>query len=148
MAEIRSFEDLDAWKLGFELTIKVYKASEKFPNEERFALTNQLRRAANSIPANIAEGFGRYTLKEYLRFLFYARGSVAETQSHLQVATTLGYLSKSDFDDLLKLCERTRQTVQGLIRHIRLKLKDPGFETSLDYLRETEADYPVEEPEI
>lgn len=116
---IESFEDLLAWKLAFELATRVYKITKDFPEEERFGLTTQLRRSASSISANIAEGFGRHTPKEYLRFLVFARGSIAETQSHLQLAQAVGYLKEKEFVSLQDLCLQARKTLQGLIRYIR-----------------------------
>lgn len=117
--EINSFEDLLAWKIGFQLAKEVYEITSHFPASERFGLTAQLRRSASSIPANIAEGFGRHTFKEYLRFLVFARGSVAETQSHLLLANAVGFLAKEELDRLLELCLSSRKTIQGLIRHLR-----------------------------
>ena len=101
--EIRSFEDLDAWKLGLEIAKKIYALTEGFPAAERYDLTSQMRRAASSIPANIAEGFGRHTSKDCLQFLFYARGSIAETQSHLRLAYELGLIKQNDRAPFLAL---------------------------------------------
>jgi four helix bundle protein len=119
--EIRSFEDLDAWKLGFEIAKKIYALTESFPATERYNLTSQLRRSASSIPANIAEGFGRHTPKDYLQFLIYARGSIAETQSHIRLSFELKLLENDDEKAIIALCERARQTLQGLIRYVRSK---------------------------
>ena len=117
--KINSFEDLLAWKLAFEIAKQVYASSNHFPDSERYGLTAQVRRSASSIPANIAEGFGRYTYKEYLRFLVYARGSIAETQSHLMLAFANGFLSTEEFEKLNDLCRNAVKTLQGLMRHLR-----------------------------
>jgi four helix bundle protein len=120
--KITSFEDLDAWKLGFELAQQVYAITTSFPAQERYNLCSQLRRASSSIPANIAEGYGRHTPKDYLQFLVCARGSLAETQSHLRLAQAVGLMKSEDSEKLLASCLRTRQALQGLIRHVRSKI--------------------------
>ncbi len=132
--EVESFEDLLAWKLAFDLAARIYKVTERFPAAERFGLTSQLCRAASSIPANIAEGFGRHTPKDYLRFLIFARGSIAETQSHLRLADTVGLLNNTDLDNLCHLCLQARKTLQGLIRYIRQRAEASGVaEPSAEY---------------
>jgi four helix bundle protein len=135
---IESFEDLHAWKFGFRIAKQVYEVTKTFPEAERYGLSAQIRRSASSIPANIAEGFGRHAYKEYLRFLAYARGSIAETQSHLRLAHAVGFLSESDFSALHQLCVEARKTLQGLIRHVRGRMGAAGVaESSLDYDAET-----------
>lgn len=119
---IKSFEDLDAWKLAAELAVKVYSLTSSFPDSERYGLTTQLHRAAVSISANIAEGFGRHATKEYLQFLFYARGSLAETQSHLRIATMLGFLTEAKLEESIAFCSRIGMTLHGLMRHIRQRM--------------------------
>ena len=123
---IDRFEDLAAWKLAFQIAVQIYKTTDNFPASERFGLRSQLRRCAASIPANIAEGFGRYALKEYLRFLFYSRGSIAETQSHLRLALELGFIDEDNFNRLYGMCVEARKTLQGLIRHVR-KMSETGI---------------------
>lgn len=118
-ASIKSFENLDAWKLASELAVKVYSVSNSFPDSQRYGLTTQLHRAVVSISANIAEGFGRHATKEYLRFLFYARGSLTETQSHLRIANLLGFLGEPELNELLSFSARVGKTLHGLMRHIR-----------------------------
>jgi len=86
------FQKLDVWKKAHQMALKVYKATQAFPREEMYRLTDQLCRAASSVAANIAEGTGRNTLKEYLQFLYTARGSVEETKYHLILSKDLGYL--------------------------------------------------------
>ena len=86
------FKNLIVWQKAMELVRVVYRISKKFPADERYALTDQLRRAAVSIPSNIAEGYGRASKKDYVHFLAIARGSLYETLTQLQVAQDLGYV--------------------------------------------------------
>ena len=87
------FKRLIVWQRSMELTAEVYALSKRFPAEERFALTDQLRRAVVSIPSNIAEGCGRSSNKDYAHFLSIARGSLYETMTQLQIAVNLGYIA-------------------------------------------------------
>ncbi len=89
----RPHERLDVWRDSMDLVESIYRLSEAFPATERFGLTAQLRRAAVSIPANIAEGAARRSTPEYLRFLSIARGSLSEASTHLQIARRLDYTS-------------------------------------------------------
>lgn len=90
----RSHKDLDVWKKSVGLVVDLYRLTKRFPPEERFGLTAQIRRASTSVPANIAEGWGRGSTKEYIHFLKIARGSLVELDTHLIVSKELGYLDK------------------------------------------------------
>jgi four helix bundle protein len=89
--KIQTYRDLKVWQLAMDIVTDIYRLSSAFPKEERFALTNQLQRAAVSIPSNIAEGYGRQSTNDYLRFLKIARGSTFEVQTQLEIACALGY---------------------------------------------------------
>jgi four helix bundle protein len=96
-----SYEELVVWQKAMELVRLVYQATRRFPLDERFALTDQLRRAVVSIPSNIAEGNGRGSNKDYAHFLSIARGSLYETMTQLRIAKDLGYLDDySQFEDI------------------------------------------------
>jgi four helix bundle protein len=86
---MRDFRKLLAWQRADDLTVLVYRATEDFPSEEKFGLTSQLRRAAVSVAANIAEGSGRHSLKDFRRFLYQARGSLSEVQYYLHLSKRL-----------------------------------------------------------
>jgi four helix bundle protein len=88
----QTYRDLVVWQKAMELVTEIYKATERFPKEEIYGLTSQLRRAAISVPSNIAEGQGRLTKKEFHHFLGYARGSLLEMETQLLIAQNLGYL--------------------------------------------------------
>src|ERR1700691_3577747 len=88
---VKSFRDLDVWNLGVELAETVYRVTARFPKSELFALTAQMRRAAVSIPSNIAEGRARDSTREFLRFLAISRGSLAELETQLELAIRVDY---------------------------------------------------------
>jgi four helix bundle protein len=84
-----------------DFVVKVYRSTETFPKEERFGLTSQIRRAAVSVPANVAEGAARQSDKEFIHFLSYAQGSASELETELTIAYRLGYLTQGSYDELL-----------------------------------------------
>jgi four helix bundle protein len=94
--KIESYQDLLVWQKSIDLVSEIYKLAAKLPLNEQFGLTSQLRRAAISIPANIAEGFGRWHVNEFTRFLLIANGSVKEVETHLIIARKLGLLKLED----------------------------------------------------
>jgi len=116
MDPIKTFKDLIAWQKAMQLAKAVYKVTSLMPDSERFGLTSQIRRAAVSIPSNIAEGYARQSLPDYIRFLRIARGSLAELQTQLMLAGDLGFLKPhSESDSLLDEADRV---LQGLIRSL------------------------------
>jgi four helix bundle protein len=94
---IRTHQDLDVWKLSIEFVTNIYKETQKFPKSELYGLTSQIRRAAISIPSNIAEGAARASRKEYIQFLYIALGSVAEIETQLIIAKNLNYMSIENY---------------------------------------------------
>ena len=121
MSEVLTYRDLSVWQKGMELTRMVYHQSKSMPADERFGLTNQMRRAAVSIPSNIAEGNASGTTAVYLRHLRIARGSLAELQTQYQLATTELRLL-NNCQELCELLQETDRMLQGLIRSIEKKL--------------------------
>ncbi|MEX2219599.1 MAG: four helix bundle protein [Phycisphaerales bacterium] len=119
---IRTFRDLIAWRKAVAMVKEIYRLTQSFPDSERFGLSSQLRRAAVSIPSNIAEGFARGTTADYLRFLRIARGSLAEVQTQLVIAHELGFLgSTGQLSDQIAEVDRV---LQGLIRSLEHKLRE------------------------
>ncbi len=114
-----AFENLDVWHRAMELVEAVYKATQGFPSSEQFGLTAQLRRAAVSVPANIAEGKGRYHKKEFIHFLYNARGSLYETVTLLQLAVKLQYLQEQQRQPLLQLAKMVMSQLSGLINSLK-----------------------------
>jgi len=111
--------NLEVWKVSHELTLKVYKITDKFPKAEQFGLTNQLRRSASSMPTNIIEGQARQHPKEFIQFLYIARGSNAETNYHLFLAKELNYVTLTEYQEMLTLCDRIGMMLNKLIKAIK-----------------------------
>lgn len=118
---IRHFTDLKAWQINHNLVLKIYKITKGFPKEEKYGLVNQIRRAASSITANIAEGWGRYHADK-ARFYYNARGSNCEAQNFIILAKDLGYLQKDQYEDLKQNIFKGFKVLNGLITSIK-KLK-------------------------
>ena len=116
-----SYRDLVAWQKAMRLVPQVYEATNKFPQEELFGLKNQLRRAAVSIPSNIAEGQARYSHKEFQHFLVNARGSLAEVETQILLARELGYVACDQAAQLLELCAELGRILNGLRLSLRQK---------------------------
>jgi four helix bundle protein len=121
-SDIRSHRDLKIWQLGMEIAERCYETTRRFPREEIYGLTAQIRRAASSVPANIAEGNGRGTTKEYLRFLSIAQGSLCELETFLELSQRLNYLEQGPCDTLRQLLAEEGRMIRGLQRTLRSKL--------------------------
>lgn len=113
---IKTFTDLYAWKEGHKLVLYIYKLVRKFPKEENYALSDQMRRAAVSITSNIAEGFGRQTIKEKVQFYYQAQGSLTEIKNQLIIAKDIGYINQKDFLEIADQANTSHQLLQGLIQ--------------------------------
>lgn len=114
------FRKLLVWQKSMELVTKMYSSRQKFSKEELFGLTSQIRRSAVSIPSNIAEGYGRDSNKEYLRFLNISIGSLFELQTQIEIAKNIMYLNEKDFNDLY---ENSREIERMLVSFIK-KIKE------------------------
>ena len=115
---MRNYKNIKAWVEADNLTVMVYETSRSFPKEEVYGLTSQLRRAAYSVPANIAEGAGRNSNKDYLRFLHMARDSLNETEYFIHLAIRLGYLQETDAPALEPQLKSTFVRLHGLIKAV------------------------------
>jgi four helix bundle protein len=118
--KVESYQDLQVWQKSMDLVLECYKLTQRFPANEQYGLTSQLRRATVSVPANIAEGFGRWHRKEFVRFLLTANGSLKEVETHLFISERLGYLQKPDLQKALGLTEELGKMLASL----RQKLAD------------------------
>ena len=114
----RSYKDLEVWELSIELVKEIYRITEKFPPSEIYGLTNQIRRAAVSIPSNIAEGQERNSAKEFRQFLAIALGSVAEIETQLIIAKQIHYLTEAEVEPFMASIDRLRKMTRGLIKSI------------------------------
>ena len=117
---INSYQDLEVWKKAMELVTDIYKITQTFPKEELYGLTNQLRRASVSVPANIAEGWGRGTTKGYIQFLRIARGSLLEVETLMTISHNLGYVNAQDLQEqiLQKIIEISKM-MNALINSLK-----------------------------
>ena len=119
---INSYQDLEVWKKAMELVTDIYKVTQTFPKEELYGLTNQLRRASVSVPANIAEGWGRGTTKGYIQFLRIARGSLLEVETLMTISHNLGpgYVNAQDLQEqiLQKIIEISKM-INALINSLK-----------------------------
>ena len=120
-SEIRSFKDLLVWQKTFELGLAVYQATKSFPDTERFGLISQLRRGGVSITSNIAEGYGRQSTVDYLRFLRISRGALYELQTQLLFSGRLGFLDTNHSEQLLGQADECGRMLAGLIRSLESK---------------------------
>ena len=119
MPTVKLFEDLAVWKDARKFTNKIYNLTNKFPKEELYGLTSQIRRATVSIMSNIAEGFDRRSDKELSNFLSMARGSSSEVQNDLYIALDLKYISKEDFKIMYAEAKKIAKQINGLMNYLK-----------------------------
>jgi four helix bundle protein len=115
---MQDITDLKVWQVAYQLGLDVYHASQSWPREELFGLTSQARRAATSVPANIAEGHGRYSPTDFRRFCQIAHGSLCELDTHLRFARDLNYLPPEQWNSLHQSVLKARQLLTAFIRHL------------------------------
>ncbi len=118
---MRPHEKLDVWIKSVDFVVTVYRTTEQFPKEEKFGLTSQIRRAAVSVPANIAEGAARTSPKEFMHFLSNAQGSASEVETELLIAHRLEYLRETDYRKLRSTLDDIGRMITGLIQHLKRK---------------------------
>lgn len=114
--KIKTFYDLRVWQEGHSLAILVYKITKSFPKEEQFGLTNQIRRAVVSVTSNIAEGFGRASMKDRIHFYIMALGSLNEVQNQLLISKDIDYLKEKDWRELEEKVIIVNKMLNGLIK--------------------------------
>ncbi|MEK6746323.1 MAG: four helix bundle protein [Pseudomonadota bacterium] len=120
--EIKSYRDLEVWKKSIILVKDIYRISDLFPTKEQYTLTSQIRRAAISVPSNIAEGRSRQSTKEYIRFLDIAYGSLAELETQLFISKELGYIDGDKLDNALLQTSEIARMLNGLTAKLQQKL--------------------------
>ena len=118
MARIESYRDLVVWQQAMDLAVSIYRTTKAWPKEELYGLTTQLRRAATSVPANIAEGYGRESRASYQQFLRIAQGSLKELETHLLIAQRVGITSNEAVELLMKQSESVGTLLRLLIRKL------------------------------
>jgi four helix bundle protein len=114
---MRNYQSLDAWKTSMKLVRLIYQVTKKFPKEETYGLTSQVRRAAVSVPSNIAEGMGRQHKKDTIHFLHIARGSLYEVETLVNIALMNNIVTQSEFNEILNLIENNSRLLNGLINY-------------------------------
>ncbi len=118
----QDFTRIYAWKLSHQLVLKIYKATGTFPKTEIFGLVSQIRRASVSVPANIAEGSGRKSSKDFLRFLYTAKGSLNEVNCYIVLAHELSYIDDKTINEILLAVKKTAAILQKLISAIEMRV--------------------------
>ncbi len=116
--KIRNFRDLDVWKMGKEIVLDVYRATEAFPKAEFYGLAAQMRKASVSIPSNVAEGFNRFHNKEYRQFLFIALGSCAELETQVELSLDLGYIEQRNRDFMVEKLDHESRMLRNLVKKL------------------------------
>src|ERR1700737_1881162 len=134
----RSYRDLVAWQKAMKFVTAIYEVTQRFPSEERYGLTNQLRRASVSVPSNIAEGQARFSQKEFHHFLSMARGSLVEIETQLLIARNLKYLQPAKAEDLLATADELGRILNGLISSIKNRAAYAGVVFTETWKRGTE----------
>src|SRR5439155_15717925 len=120
---VRGYRDLLVWQDSMDLVVAIYRITATFPKEERYSLVDQLRRAAVSVPSNVAEGHGRSRTGDYLRHLSVSVGSLSEVETQVQIARRLEYITEDDQRQLLDSCNAIAKMLGGLIRSLRRRLE-------------------------
>ncbi|MFT3891659.1 MAG: four helix bundle protein [Anaerolineales bacterium] len=145
---IQGLETLEAWKRAKDFAVKVCKEIlPLLPTDEKWSLSQQLRRAVQSVPANIAEGYGRFYYQETIRFCYIARCSLTETYTHLTIASELGYIPQNVYSDLRKQAEELIRIINGYIAYLKrakVGANEPG---SIYTVRDAFTLYSADNPE-
>ena len=118
---LKNFKELNVWEKAYKLCLEIYKTTKNFPNEEKYGLSSQMRRSAISIPSNIAEGYGRKTIPDYVRCLYIAYGSTCELETQTLLSGDLSYLNKADQRSLLEKIKEVERMLMAPIKSLENK---------------------------
>lgn len=119
---MKSYKDLEVWSLAIDYVTEVYRETGSFPESEKFGLVNQMRRAAVSIPSNIAEGASRQHTKEFVQFLYIGLGSINELYTQLTISFNLKYIDDKTYQRLVELSDSIGKMLNGLIKYLKTKI--------------------------
>jgi len=122
---LKNYKELKVWQKSYQLCLKIYKVTARFPKEERFGLTSQIRRAVVSVPSNIAEGYGRKTTADYIRSLYIAYGSNCELETQIQLSGDLGYIGGSLLEGIKDEIQEIERMLKALIKSLENKRLNP-----------------------
>ncbi len=123
---LKNYKDLKVWKKSYKLSLEIYRITAKFPREEIYGLTSQIRRSVVSIPSNTAEGFGRKTTTDYIRMLYISYGSVCELETQILLAGDLDLIEKGELGLLIKDIEEIERMLKALIKPLENKPLNPA----------------------
>ena len=115
---LKNYKELNVWQKSYKLCLHIYKVTKRFPKDEMYGLTSQIRRSAVSIPSNIAEGYGRKTTLEYVRFLYIAYGSVCELETQTMISGDLGYVEKERLQELREEIGDVERMLKAMIKSL------------------------------
>ena len=122
---LKSYKELTVWQKSYQLCVEIYGVTKNFPKEEKYGLTSQIRRAAVSVPSNIAEGYGRKTTPEYIRSLYIAYGSNCELETQILLSRDLSYIKNKGIKELQEKIEEIERMLKVLIKSLENKRLDP-----------------------
>ena len=122
---LKNYKELKVWQRSYQLCLEIYKITKRFPNEEKYGLTSQIRRAAVSVPSNISEGYGRKTTPEYIRFLYIAYGSNCEMETQILLSGDLGYIETDKLENLQERMGEVERMLKALIKSLEKKHSNP-----------------------
>ena len=122
---LKTYRDLKVWQKSYELCLKIYRITGKFPKEEKYGLTSQLRRSAVSVPSNIAEGYGRKTTADYIRMLYIAYGSICEVETQILLAGDFGFIEKGESKIIKSNIVEVERMLKALIKSLENKPLNP-----------------------
>ena len=126
MAKVQGYKDLIAWQKAMDMVAEVYHLTADYPKDERFGLVSQTRRAAVSVPSNIAEGYGRQTRREYVQFVHISRGSANEVETQLLVAVRLGFVAAEQARSAVDLILEVQRILKGLVTSLTRDRREAG----------------------
>jgi four helix bundle protein len=118
---LKNFKDLIVWQKAYGFCLRIYKTTKKFPNEEKYGLCSQMRRSSVSIPSNIAEGYGRKTIPDYVRCLYIAYGSTCELETQILLSGDLNYVDNTNLNILLEKIKEVERMLMALIKSLENK---------------------------
>ena len=120
---LKNYRDLKVWQKSYQLCLDIYKMTKRFPKEEKYGLTSQIRRAAISVPSNIAEGYGRKTTPDYIRSLYISYGSNCELETQVLLSGDLGYMKAEEFNKLQAGIGEVERMLKALIESLKEKVQ-------------------------
>ena len=122
---LKNYKELKVWQKSYQLCLEIYKATKEFPDEEKYGLKSQLRRAAVSVPSNISEGYSRKTTPEYIQFLYIAYGSICEIETQTLLSSDFGYVETEKFKMLKEKIKEVERMLKSTYSIVRKKTLDP-----------------------